>query len=84
MRTRVGVWRSAHRALRAGRVPEDVRARLFTIDTGSTTYVYAFDQNGNEQLLDSGASKTLPPSSIRDMHRVLLAERARSACGSRG
>lgn len=33
--------------------------------TGSTTYIYAFDQNGNEQLLDSGPSSALPPSSIR-------------------
>lgn len=33
--------------------------------TDSTTYIYAFDQNGNEQLLDSGPSRTLPPSSVR-------------------
>ena len=33
--------------------------------TDSTTYIYAFDRNGDEQLLDSGPSRKLPPASVR-------------------
>jgi hypothetical protein len=33
--------------------------------TDSTTYVYAFDARGHQQLLDSGPSRTLPPRSVR-------------------
>ncbi len=33
--------------------------------TDSTTYVYAFDRRGDEQLLDSGPSRDLPPASVQ-------------------
>ena len=39
--------------------------------TGSTTYIYAFDASGNEQLLDSGPARALPPSSLRLTGKVV-------------